>query len=368
LRPRCVASRASLAITVALVVGGAIVAPLPAADLSGTGIILPVVDRIGEPETAARVDAAFRGVLAMGIELQETTPLRDALRQRRIRQIHTAAPDELSELGRVLGFDWLVTITLHEAFANPVPQITLSAALYRIGEPVYEWIGVMASTGMDQVGWLAIGQINDLDALAEQAAAELARRARGDSQTLKTKPRLGVANSGFLETSGNTPQPGQRVAIAPLNSVVFLQPMRSAEIGTLALMAALHERGLQIVYPGLVRRIMLERGRLELGEVTSDLRLDLLRQAEADWVLTGTVEDFQAGGGINPNPRVAVGCRLLEVGDGHIVWMDGIDRRGSDSQTVFDRGRIFSAGALTLEIFRSLVAAFLPDKSGGVAG
>ena len=144
--------------------------------------------------------------------------------------------------------------------------------------------------------------------------------------------------------------------------------LQSAEIATLSLMAVLDEQGFQVAYPGLVRRIMLESGRLYLGEVTSDLREEIRDQAEVDWILTGTVEEFRSGGGVNPNPNVALGCRLLDASSGQIVWMDGADRLGTDSETVFNQGRVFSAADLTREIFRSLVAAFSPHTPGGTKG
>ena len=358
---------ACLVLSLLLGVAGGSAASLCAADLSGTGIILPVVDRVGDPAIAARVDAAFRGIVQIGVQLQETTPLRDALRRRRIRQIHTAAPSELLELGRTMGFDWIFTITLHQAYANPVPHITLSAALYRVGEPVYEWVEVLATTGLDTTTWLGMGQVFDLEILAERAAEQLARQAREESPRTR-KPRFGIAKTGFLTASSATPEADQRFAIPPFNSLATRQTLQSAEIATLSLMAVLDEQGFQVAYPGLVRRIMLESGRLYLGEVTSDLREEIRDQAEVDWILTGTVEEFRSGGGVNPNPNVALGCRLLDASSGQIVWMDGADRLGTDSETVFNQGRVFSAADLTREIFRSLVAAFSPHTPGGTKG
>ena len=66
--------------------------------------------------------------------------------------------------------------------------------------------------------------------------------------------------------------------------------------------------------------------------------------------------------GLTPDPWIAVSARLVSTETGRIVWFDGQERHGSDSDGVFELGRVHAAGGLAYEIMRSLVAGFSKER------
>ena len=52
-----------------------------------------------------------------------------------------------------------------------------------------------------------------------------------------------------------------------------------------------------------------------------------------------------------------------------LAWLDGLERTGSDTAVVFDRGRIYTAGGLAYEMMRALFGAMRTGSgNAGTAG
>lgn len=348
--PRTHAARAALALAALLLAA-------PAAGLerlAGPGMLLPVQDRVGDPALTTVIHDTFEAELAESHQLVRTPEMRDVLRRLRIRDVKLAAPAQLDRLASELGVEWFLSSTLHEAILDPVPQITVSARLYRAGVPELAWAGFDAASGIDEQRWLGLGGTADAFELARQVALRLAESALGRAGEGR-RARDSDSKNGFrsrrLEASPTT-----LAAIVPFDSVSGPNSGVAAEIVTEATIAALYELGIRLLSPSAVDEIQRERGRLWRGELDAPTRQALNRQGGVDWVLTGTVEVYVSERSLRPDPRVALSARLLEAASGRILWMDGRDRRGARPGSLYDTGRIYSAGALANEIVRAFVA------------
>lgn len=322
---------------------------------NGAGTLLPLRDRVGDPEIANQVEAAMALAIGPGQIQVAGESLRPVMRSLRLRDISAASPDELARLTEVMEVAWFLSATLHEAQAGPLPRITLSARLYVNGSPKLHWAGFTSLTGADELTWLALGGVDDLPALIHQAVRRLLAPLMLDGRQEGQRRTRPLAHA-FLRSS----QPAAAlsgVAVVPFDSVTDQRPGETAELVTAAAEAALYEGGYQILFPGAVIAAMRRSGRLLRGELDTEVRRELAL-AGADRVFTGTIETYAPGGGLLSNPQVAVSARLLDTGDGRIVWTGGDERFGSDGEGLFRRGRILSGGYLTTEIMRSMVAGF----------
>lgn len=344
----------ALVLTVAsslLPAGAAPADTLPA----GRGMLLPLVDRVGDPAAVALVEEALRSRLPAERVLIEPTDLRRILRRWRVRDLIDTRPLILSRLADELGVSWFLTVTLHEASAGPPPRVTLSGRAFAAGESTVHWAGFRAASGLDEKGWLGIGGTESLSELADEVVGRLIGPLLEPGPEFEPrKTRRGARQAAYLaEPLG--PTGSMRIAVVPFDSVSDRNQLAGAEMITHAALAVLHDSGAPIVVPGLVTEIQRKGGRLSRGEVDLRVLERLRQQGGADWILTGTVETFDAGAGELPDPWIAFSARLIEVESGKIGWVDGQERRGRDSEALFGRGRLHSAGALALDMVKYML-------------
>ncbi len=323
----------------------------------GRGLILPIQDRAGSPETTEFLDLLVRQDLSrLGSELGDGIGLRDTLRRLRVREVATSTSEELLQLSQLLEFDWLVSITLHELVREAIPKVTLSAQIFRPAKASLDWSGFVSVTGLDRETWLGLGRIDSADDLL-RLATRLLFADFDATAPRRPKARIRKSRGGFLRGEV-TPESSGPVAVVPFESLVDREPFVVAELHTRAWLAALVSRGFDVVRPGAVHQVMRGQNRLLLGEVDLATATSIADEIGAEWVLSGTVETYQAGSGLQPRPWVAVGARLVHSRSGQIHWIDGLEQRGSDTDGLFQRGRVYSAATLSLGMAQSLIGEF----------
>jgi TolB-like protein len=341
----------------ALVLAPAIVAA-PSAALRGGALaaeeraiaLFPVQDRAGDSEGAAAVEEALRSELGRVGRLVGPTETRDALRRLRIRNGDRAAPLLLRQLGAELGADWLASATLHEAERRALPGLTLSVRLYSTATGELLWAGFRGESGLDQRTLLGLGTIAEVEALAPVVVRTLLRDL---PEAASAAAAPGEPRRSRLGT----------VAVVPFTGATDLQPTLNAETVTEAAQARLFAHGVRIVSPNRLHEVLRRLQGGQWGGVTAQTRAALQGTADADSILTGTVEAYDLGGGESePEPLVAIGLRLLDASTGRILWTDSSERRGWDRQGLFRRGRVHSRGALAERMMEALTRRL--DREG----
>jgi hypothetical protein len=324
--------------------------------LAGAGLLLPVQNPSGEAEVAATVEGSMVEELAGRARVLDAERLRTFLRHLRIRNLADASPRQMERLATELGVDWFFSPVLHEAIDGMTPRVTLSASLYTAGELELTWSGFLARSGLEKLPWLGRGRVEDLTALTTSVTRELARSL------------LIPATTDPGPSSRTTGLPG-RLVVLPFNAVTDRAAANAADTVTQAAFAGYHRRRTRLVFPGLVEEVQREVGRIWRGELDDTLRQALRQRAGATWVFTGTVEIFEPGTGDQPEPRVALSARLIDVDSDDIAWIGGRDRSGWDRQRLFGAGRIYSSGDLLQEIMESLIeeaiASVVPAGGSG---
>ncbi len=344
-------ARALRAFTVLLFVGS----PLVAAAKAPAVALLPLQDRAGDSAAALATKIALVAELARGHDVIEGAALRDELRRERLRDLDQASPQTIQMLGRKLGADELLVVTLHQAERRSTPRLTLSARSYaaRTGEMI--WCGFASASGLDRRTILGLRVVNDLKALAPLAVEELLSRF---DPVDRTSSRIGPASSRL--PAGTEP-----VALIPFEADTPRGGLNAAETASEALRAALFRQGVKLLSPNTVSNVLRHQRSLRWGGVTDQVRGELAA-AGADAIVTGSVDAFEVGGGeLEPEPHVAIYIRLLSAASGRILWLGGLDQKGWDRPGLFHLGRIYSRGTLTEKLAQRLTRRM---ETAGVEG
>jgi TolB-like protein len=344
------------------------------------GALLPLQDRLGDPILNVAVQDTLREALMERHTLVDRSRLRDALRRLRLRNASQASPATLQRLADEIEVDWFFTATLHtatetelsraaQAFVGsgsvPVPQIILSARVFRKepsgtgeAEAYLEWAGFFSASGLDSRRLLNMGVVQDPEILARRTALSLVDQFEERPSVDAPRPD----RDGFLREAITVERAGL-LAVLPFEGVSDRDANVAAETITSLALSVLDENGVRLAPPGFVNQVLRRRGILLRGEVDVETR-SALHEAGVDYILTGTVEEWEIRGGARePEPRVSFGARLIDAGSGQIQWMNGQDRGGWDGLNLFGTGRTHSRGRLAQHMMRSLVAAFFEEKN-----
>ena len=329
-----------------------------------TGLVLPMTDRIGDPELAAVVESAIHQALDERFRLIDARELRDSLRRLRIRQPGDASPQLLDGLAREAGVAWVFHARLHHVIREPYPQIAISARVHRVGEGTLEWAGFESICGLDSRRSLGRGIVVDVESIAIATARRLVQ-GYADPESLPKRRRADpAAKKGYLSRPLPVESLG-RVAVVPFDSVVDRDAAVIGELMTAVALAELHRRGVPLAVPIQVGETMRAQGTLLRGEIDEETLAALFEDAGVWHVFTGTVETYSITGGedFEPRPHIALNGRLINTRTGEIAWVDGLERHGWDRQGLFRVGRVYAAGTLAERMMESLITGFL-GKAG----
>jgi hypothetical protein len=318
--------------------------------------IVSVRDRTADPAITGRIGMSLETALLQQGPVVERESVRTALRQRRIRQIAGTGAADLTQLASDLAVDWLVSVTIHEARAQPIPTITLSALAIRGADPQDSRSAFVSSTGVDGLHLLGLGEIWNTDQLAARELEHLIDRLALGSELdlVGTK----AAGAGW-------PTALNRIAVLPLTSESAADASAAADAATQALHAVLRQRGADLVAPNRLAEVLRQQSARRWGELDAAVREAIFRECHVQLILTGSVEAYDAGLGSEPRPFVAISLRGLDAQTGRIVWTGALERDGWFRQTIFRGRRIYSRGDLLTTLLAKLMSD-LADRASSL--
>jgi hypothetical protein len=312
--------------------------------------LLPVQDRAGDRPAVVAVDQALREELEGFSRVVDAVGTRDALRRQRMRNGNLAPPEALRRLAEELEAEWLITVTLHEAWRRNVPCLTLSAHAYHGADGELAWTGFRGGSGLDGRTVLGLGRIETLEQLALPVVKRLTAELAGV---------LTAGEAGPRESGGGTLG---RLGIVPFAGLTARDATTHAETVTEAARAAAHRIGVRTVSPGCTNEVLRRQTLVGWGGIDADTRSALRERCGAETILTGSVERYEVGGAQDePEPRASIAMRLIDSGTGRIVWTGAEERDGWDRQGLFRLGRVHSRGELTARMMDSLARRLLRE-------
>lgn len=313
--------------------------------------VFPVQDRAGDVEVLGVVSRVLEEVLSRHGALVDGALVRDTARRLRLRRIDAADAEALRRLGGELGAEWIVSCTIHEALREEVPRLTVSIRILNAQTGDLEWASFEAASSLDERGVLERGVVDEPTELAEGL---MRRMLDGLSGGASDDPGAASNAASAIEKLGN-------VALVPFGSLARWRATVSAELATECVRAEAHRLGVRLLPGNLVHRSIM-RSQAVWGEVTEAAREELRRTLDADTILTGTVEVYEVGGGGEPEPRVTLSMRMIDVRTGRLLWVGGLERSGRHKQGLFRLGRVYSGGVLSKRLAVALLAQFLEQN------
>lgn len=325
---------------------------LPLAGLCQEGeatlALLPVQNRVGDVGVAELIERSLLEHLRQSRAVLEPQKIRPWLRRHRIRSVNDAPPPVMRQLGRQLDSDVMLSVIVHEAILTGTPRLSLSARGMRTTTGEVFWSAFVGTSGLDHRKLLGLGVLHEIEALCNPTVEAL----------------MASLDTALLEAAPDAPPPSAnglgRIAVVPLTGYIRVDASIVAETATAALHSTLFDLGIPTISPNRVAEILRHQRVRRWGELSPAAREALSSEGQAELAITGSVEAHETGGGAEePNPRVSVALRLLDLETGKIVWTGALELSGWDRAGVFRVGRIFSAGTLlkkeTDDLLRDLV-------------
>lgn len=317
--------------------------------------LLPVQDRAGDAAAAAALAGAMRARLAEEHDLATQEVLRDALRDRRLRNVEAVPPAALADLAAAVGVDRLFALTLHHALGEPTPALVASCRAYDGATGEVAAAAFAGGSGLDGRTLLGLGVAATFDEVAARLARELVAQ---------------LARNGGRSGAGGGRRSGGKwlaapVAILPLGTIAEGGGAAEAEAATEALRASLADLGVATLSANLVAETLRRERVLAWGELALPAR-EALAAAGAATVLTGALESWETrGDGLEPEPVAGLSLRLLDAAGGRILWTGAAEGRGWDRSLPFRLGRDYDHGTLISRLTDRLVTR-LVDGDGRV--
>jgi hypothetical protein len=293
-------------------------------------------------------------LLRKSVELADSGQVADVLRRHRIRNTSELTVAQVQTLSKELNVSYLLVGSL-EAYgaSDKATEIALSARLLAVPTVTIEWSSSASAHSNDRVLPFDLGHTNNAKRLVRRAVTDLFHSFRyGRAQTTRHVESVKVTEGGQTQA-----MPCRRVAVLAFANETSVHGASQAV--TNQLVTALYQQGFEVVDPGRVREVMLGVNDLTQGEMSQETLHHWRDELGADFVLTGTVSEYESqrmGNGID-DPSLSVESRRVDTQTGQVTWAKALARHGSDSGSLFGLGSVHSLAALSRRMARACVAA-----------
>jgi hypothetical protein len=355
-------SRRSGTLVAACLLACAAARPAPAPALPGKVAVLPLSNLSGGPaplkELRALLDQALRD---RGVTLVPNAEVEEFLARHRLRwtggidaESAKAAATEMGATG--------VLVTSVDLYQNAVPpSIGLRSRLVATGERTQIlWVDARSHIGDESPGLFELGIVNDVARLQQKTLSELSGSLA--SHLAGRGPRATSCDGGGRfapQASYRSPKLTAAAKVAILPFVNETSRRDAGEVVSLEFLRLLEASGLSVVEPGLLRNELLNFRIVVREGVTLDSARVVMELLDADYVLAGTVHEFQGTATAQSAPAVQFTAMLLERRNEEVVWEASSYHRGDEGVFFFDAGHVDTALALSCRMVRSAVDAML---------
>ncbi len=341
----CAPSRTVFAGDAAAAAGSAVVAVLPVDNLSGGTAPLKVlrqelIDRLKENGTTVLPDAELDTFMS----------------RHRVRYVGGVDRGTSEAFRSETGASAVLVTSLELYNESFPPRIALTARLVATGgDPRIIRMESTAMAGDDRPGILGLGLVRDPRVLRAKAVNRLADaltgRDAGTGEGTTMRPES-LYRSRVLD-------PARRYSVAVMPFHNTSDRKHAGEILALHFIRELTRFGMfDVIEPGVVRDDLLRyRIIMEDGVSMADAEV-MFKMLQADFLLSGNVNDFEDRQGSSGAPKVDFSAQLLEQKSRKVAW--GMDSRhtGDDRTWFFDVGKVNTASGLAAATVRGAIESF----------
>jgi hypothetical protein len=340
--------------------------------------VLPVDNLTGWRAPLENVDAVLRAHLdRRGFRIVDDQALARVMKRYRVRNTGSLNSRISGALKEETGAAGVLMTSLEVFFDDEFPRISLLSRFVVGGDrPEIAWMDGVGLAGEGHPGLLALGRIEEVDALLEIAArclvdslaisffeTEVLDPSKARNEFHRCNSRGGVVYSP-PEAKGKRkfrPRKSFGSPIADVNRrysmavIPFLNLSQRKNAGRIMELhfvnQLLRNESLSIVEPGLVRQELLEH-RVVMAAGPSLENAEALSNDESlgvDLVLSGVVFDYQDAFG---TPKVDFSVTMIEKESLRVVWSSRSHGTGDAGVLFFDLGMVHTAHQLASEMAR----------------
>ncbi len=307
----------------------------------------------------------------LGLHIIDDAEMEKTLTKNRIRFIGGVDTLTARAFRDEAGADAILITSLEAYNEGPPPKIALISRLVSTGEkPRILWIESVGLSGDDAPGILGLGLVNDFRELREKALQRLADSLIPwyNENVLSCDIRKAESKYRPKEFYSATPMAAGKkstVAVVPFYNETLRK--RAGELTQLHFIRQLKcLSGIEPVEPGLIREKMLGI-RMVMKEGVSLRDVDVLTYVlESDYVLSGTVLDYQDPLGGNGTPKVDFSALLITRGDRKVVWLSKSYGNGDDGVYFYDMGLEKNANVMAEKMAYGVVQEMAEAKSTAI--
>jgi TolB-like protein len=321
--------------------------------------VLPVQNASGgAAPTRSLTEALDAALAARGLAVLPRQELDAALAAHRIRFTGGVDRRLAKVLREELGVEAVLVPTLEQYAADAPPKVSLAVRLVSAGErPAVLWADGVARSGDDAPGLLGRGIMMSASDVERATVGEVARvverhlkSGAGDAYcgaAGRFKPRR-IFRAPVLDDAAR-----RSVAVLPFKNGSSRRAAGEVVVGQFVAQLA-RSGAFEVLDPGLVREELLGHRIVLDGGVSVDQALAMLDLLQADLVLSGYVEVYEAAAGRGA-PSVEFSAYVLDGRTGELIWSSASSGAGDDGVFFFGAGRVHSAAALSCRMVHGVV-------------
>ena len=319
--------------------------------------VLPLVNLSALATPLRELRAAIEDELtADGVELIPDAVVEDFLAKHRIRYTGGVDGETARLAGEELGVGALLVTGIEEYDPAAIPRSSISVRLVAADDSAQvRFADLVTRAGDDSPGWFDLGVVHDQKALDVQVIGKLA-----------------ASVAGYLHGRGGPAPCSHRVLPRELYRAKSLDVSRrplvavlpflnqsghrfAGELVQLDFVRELQSSGKFVaVEPGVLREQLLAFRIVTENGVSLDQARVILDLTQADYVLAGTVHEYEQGSAAE-TPQVSFTAQLLDRKNSEVVWESSSWSRGDSSVVFFDAGRIGTLASLSCAMARGTV-------------
>ena len=332
-------------------VAGGRIAVLPLTGLSGGSVPLRQV--------GFALEAALR---ARGIAVVPAAEVEGFLARHRIRWTGGLDADSAEAAQRELRASAALVSAIDLFQQSVPPRYGLRARLVALGpEPDVLWSDAVTLTGDGSPGVLDLCMVDEVQTLQERVLERLSSSLRAYLDGTAGRGSVCAGTGRFApHTAYRSPDlhpQGATVAVLPFVNETARR--NAGDLVSLEFLRMLVGSGLQVVEPGVVRAQLLKFRLVTDQGVSLDTARVVMELLQADFVLGGTVRDFQDPSSSFGDPVVQFTALLLDRKNNEVVWQTSSYHRGNDGVFFFDAGHVGTAVDLTCRMVASALEPML---------
>lgn len=271
--------------------------------------------------------------------------LRRYLRRNRIRLNGKLSPTQAKKIKEDLGIDYVVLGSINYFYLSNQIEIGLA---YRVVDLESMKILLTANHSQSSEDGTHLFDLNKIDS----------------SYYLNFFVRKDIFNDiSLMKLDSLKDQPAKKYKVALVGFDNNSNFHRAGDIVSSEIISVLYDKGFDVLEPGVVDELMVEKQVAYRGGLDLDIIKALHKDYDVDLVVTGTVDDFKYTTGQNFQNicEADLSLSFIDAATGRLLNIYSKGKKGTDSEFLFELNRKIALGQVSTELLKEMVGKFCKE-------